>query len=64
MSRGRTRHTDAGTEVVSVTEKRGEDGHLVRETVDHNEAILTEHFDGRKDAAVKPKPIAMDIRTT
>ena len=63
MSRGRTRHTSAGTEVVSVREVKTETD-FTRVTVDHNEAILTEHRDGRKDAELKPKPIASEIRTT
>ena len=62
MPRGRTRYTSAGTEVVSVHEEKTTND-FIRTTIDHNEAVLTEHRDGRKDAALKPKPVAMQMES-
>lgn len=56
VSRGRTRHTSAGTVQESVTETRTEND-FTRVTEDHNGATITEHRDGSQDVNVRPEPI-------
>ena len=64
MPRGRTRYTSAGTEVVSVHEEKTTNDFIqLYPRLITTEAVLTEHRDGRKDAALKPKPVAMQMES-
>jgi hypothetical protein len=65
-SGGRTKHNDAGVPIEAVREIRSEEdgGKLIRETVDHNQAVVTEHQDGRQDVGLNPKAIKVDMKMT
>lgn len=56
LGHGRTKHTSAGSIQTSVKETRTENDYI-RETTDNNDAVITEHRDGRQDVHLHPEPL-------
>ena len=63
LSRGRTVHTNAGTIRTDMKEVRDDTGELTRKTLDDNNAVITEHQDGRQDVEMRPQPIEGKMAT-
>lgn len=61
---GRTKHNHAGVPIEKTAEVRDETGQLVRKTMDHNDAVVTEHQDGSQDVNLHPKAIKLEMKQT
>lgn len=62
---GRTKHNHAGVPIEKTAEIRDEtSGELVRKTMDHNNAVVTERQDGSQDVNLHPKAVEATVNLT